>query len=204
MSTKRSRTEYVLSSTTRKKIRIYLADESVPLPHALCALGLIASTPASIQTALDTSLRITRTRGQVETKKNVVVPSLQGERGSWWHMYVVRQAMYSDPTYLKDLKFPSGGCIDLHDTSKRFLVEGHLNARYLKKGPGRHVTEQHHTYLGSSRQFMAVRNGRLYSVGLPANGIQLCNLWLDDTGRPDPAKAFMKRLLKVYEVVDCR
>jgi hypothetical protein len=213
MSTKRSRTESVLSSTTHKKIRIYLSDENIPLPYALCALNLIASTPSSIQEALDTSLRIanrdtslriTNTTGNVETKENVVVPSLHGERGSWWHMYVVRHAMYTGPTYLKDLKFPTGGCIDLHDTSKSFLVEGHLNARYMKKGPGRHMTEQYHAYLGSARHFIAVRNGRVHSIWLPKKGIQLGNLWLDDTGRPDPTKGFMKRLLKVYEVVACR
>ena len=207
-SKKRSRLEIVLSSTKHKKLRFCLIDET-PLPYALCALGLIGPTPLSIHHTLDNCLAKLSADTTEDSAHDETYPrSLHGEKGIWWKMSVVRNALNTGPAYLKDLKkeFSFGGCMDLHDTTKSFLIDGHLNASYWKQGPGRHTSQHCQSAEGkdtedSWRHFMAVHHGRIYSVVLPRNGILLNNLWLDEAGCPDIRKGFLKRILKVYQVL---
>jgi len=206
---KRSRFEVVLESTTRK-LRFCLSHDDIPLPHALHALGLVGGTISSICTILDSHLPAAQT---VMNKSRSIPGESErlhcvGIRGLWWHLQVVHQSLSHGPSYLKGLKRSpqSGGFPELLDPTKNFLIEGHLNASYLKRGPGRHTTEHFQISDDGDREncrrhVMALRFGRIHSPGLPVNGIPLCNLWLDENGRPDQDKGFLKRILKVYLVV---
>ena len=48
---------------------------------------------------------------------------------------------------------------------------------------------------------IAVKDGRLYSSGLPDCGLPVSNLWLDKEGRPDQERSYLRRFLRVYRVM---
>ena len=193
---KRHRTEFTLVSSTRKKIRFCLEDDDFPLSRALYALGLIGNSV----TAIFDTLEMSRLYMGTLHESKAPPPTL---------IQVVRHTLKDGTNYLKDLKksIHNGGCVDLLDRTKCFLIDGHLNASYTKRGPGRHTTERFQfsdgkTTENSWRHFIAIRKGRIHSIGLPVNGIPVCNMWLDDAGRPDQEKGFMKRILRVYQVLE--
>ena len=201
---KKRHIEFTLQATT-KRVRFCLDITEAPsLPYALAVLGLLGENVHTVRSRLNACARKSVALLHVHVR---ALPIL-GMTLEKWHMIVVRRAVLATPFDLEDRKEScqnAGGFKELLDPKKAFLVDGHMNARYTRSDPCLSVmytmrdgceTEK------SWRCMVALTGGRLYSPDLPTEGISIDNMWLDQNGKVNQEKGFLKRILKVYEV--CR
>jgi len=176
--------------------------------RALCNLGLLGATPVDVAKKLDASIDPVLARFNTNRPKKDHDRRRVGVEGQEWCYDVVRHAMQSSTQYLKKQKVKKGGCIALLGPG-RFFIDGHLNRSYVDPNGDRihHDGHDDPKYAPDStwRHSVAVKDGRLHCDGLGVCGVQaVAALKLDADGRPDPSTSYMKRLLKVYRVVDGR
>ena len=133
-----------------------------------------------------------------------------GVEGVEWCYDVIRHALKktSSPYYLKKQVIHNGDCAVLLGDGD-FFVDGHLDRSYVQYMPGgvggdRMYQSGHDDPLyapdGTWRHSVAVKDGRVYCDGLADCGVPVGTLWLDEHGRPNPTRGYMKRILKVYKV----
>lgn len=139
-----------------------------------------------------------------------------GVKGACWHPMVLKLALRKTDFYLRKIFVtPQGSCRDLFDPKRDFLVDGYLARSYVpfdsknrkrKRGkeevreyqPGHDdpaFKEKHHW-----RHAALIKGGLLHCRGLPGGSAPLSQLFLNTSGKPHPAKSYISRLLKVFEV----
>ena len=189
--------------STSKRLRFCLDHDEVPsMPYALSVLGLIGHSTEVVLRRMNDCAR--RSIHQLPARACLLI----GPVVEKWHMSVVRLLLEKTPFTLDDRKASfdaTGGCRDILDPTRTFLVEGHLNARYTTNDLDQrqlviyNILEECERE-NSWRYVVALKGGRLYAPDLSPNGIPISNMWLNEDGRPDQQHGFMKRILKVYEV----
>jgi hypothetical protein len=199
MEHKKRRTEFTVQAVT-KRIRFCLDTSEVPsLPYALAAVGLLGPTGQDVLVRLNACAQESVALLPVYARAMPCIGLIVEK----WHMPVVRRALAATPFLLEERKIATAALLD---PTRTFLVDGHLNIRYTRSEPRLHPVVVYTMRDGfetekSWRCLITLRNGRFYAHDLPPEGLSTEMLWLDGEGRPDQEKGFLKRILKVYEVV---
>jgi hypothetical protein len=199
-------TEFTMESTS-KRLRFCLDHDDVPsLPFAIAALDLLGENADGVLRMMNERARRSIHRLTIHARSSLTIGTVVEK----WHMLVVQWLLEKTSFVLEDRKeaFDRVGCCkDILDDTRTFLVEGHLNDRYTTNNPGQqHVVvynmRDECTRDRSWRYVIALKGGMIYAPALSSKGISMRTMWLDEDGRPDQQKGFLKRILKVYEVRD--
>jgi hypothetical protein len=169
---------------------------------AMASLDLLGSTRTEVANKLDACIDPVLELFNKDRDHDRCRVGIDGEQ---WHICVIRRALKnarSASYFKKQVVSQHGGCLSLLHSGS-FLIDGHLNRSYLCPG-GQRVFQPGHEEDDRSedswRHCIAVKDGRLYSSGLPDCGLPVSNLWLDKEGRPDQERSYLRRFLRVYRV----
>jgi hypothetical protein len=170
---------------------------------SLSKLKLFKEDESTIKTYLDQTMVACLPGYRTQFNDPEMELSKIGTLGYNWHIDIIR-AMLESRTAFTLTEVPPTKLIN--DKTNRFLVDGKLNASYVKiRGAKR--TRLEHAYDGPEDEdseiwnhSIAVDKGKIRCNGVADSGVATSNLWLNKEGIPNVRKGYMRAIRKVYRV----